>query len=170
MQHSLKILLGGIIIFGVGYYSHSLVAPHSHTKDHGDMNDMSLDMSGKEMGMEMNMNPDPIEINTDAPRPSISIAEVIGPDAMGAYAVRVALENYTITPEKIDEEPIDNEGHMHAYVDGVKVGREYAEWVYLPAQYFEDEGSHRITVSLNANTHGAWVFADTPIEATVQVP
>jgi hypothetical protein len=88
---------------------------------------------------------------------------------MGTYGVRVALEHFTITPEKIDQDPTPNEGHLHVYVDGVKVGREYAEWIYLPSEYFTATGPHRITVSLNTNTHGAWTFAGAPIEDTVVV-
>src|SRR6056297_994995 len=116
----------------------------------------------------MAMRREPIPVRDDAPVPNVAIVETI-PDMMGAYTVRVALENFTITPEKIDQTPVPNEGHLHVYVDGEKVGREYAEWIYIPASYFSDEGPHRITVSLNANTHAAWTFADTPIEAVVAV-
>jgi hypothetical protein len=158
-------IIGGVI----GFVGATILPTPTHTEmTNHDMSPSSPHDMDTEMLMHMDMQPEPVAVAPDTPVPAVRIVDTIK-DKMGAYSVRVELDNYTITPEKIDQPPATNEGHLHVYVDGEKVGREYAEWIYIPSKYFMSEGPHRITVSLNANTHAAWTFAEAPIEATALV-
>jgi len=45
---------------------------------------------------------------------------------------------------------VPSEGHAHLYIDGKKVTRLYGEWYHIPSL---SPGTHKITVTLNANSH-----------------
>lgn len=133
--------------------------------------DMEVDAVEADMDMEMDtmtMDPDSVEVATDSPIPQVRIVEAFQ-DEMGAYSVRIETENFSFTPQNVDNEPVANEGHAHVYVNNVKVGREYAEWIYVPASFFSSSEPNRITVTLNANTHGEWTYLDSPIQDTLMV-
>jgi hypothetical protein len=156
-------IIAGLVGCALGFGAGALVPPPEP-----DAAPMMMERESAADPMNMDMPPAPVAAAPDTPVPSVRIVDTIE-DMMGAYSVRVSLEDFTITPENIDQPPVPNEGHLHVYVDGEKVGREYSEWIYIPAHYFSGDGPHRITVSLNANTHAAWTFADVPIEDTVAV-
>ena len=63
-----------------------------------------------------------LEINPEAPVPVIDM-QLAQTDTPGLFDITVELTNFTITPENIDGDPIDNEGHMHLLLDGVKIER-----------------------------------------------
>ena len=80
--------------------------------------------------------------------PSVEIE--VTPDAKSGYNVRIMTENFTFAPEHASSEHVDGEGHAHLYIDDVKIGRVYGEWVYVGAL---TPGLHEIKVTLNANNH-----------------
>lgn len=161
-------MIGGIVI---GVFAGPLVTErgtHAGDMTADDMN-MVVDTMDANMDMEgMAMNPDPVEVAADTEAPTIEIVSATR-DMMGAYSILIETTNFTFTPDRVDDEPIQNEGHAHIYVNDVKVGREYAPWIYVPASYFEGEGPYTITATLNANTHGEWTVMDAPIQATMIV-
>ncbi len=91
--------------------------------------------------------------------------EVIKDSAAG-WNLHLKTENFTFTPEKIDQETDGGEGHAHIYVDGQKVARIYGPWFHLTGL---TSGPHTIRVSLNANDHSEFVLNDKPIEAIAEV-
>jgi len=117
------------------------------------------------MNHRMNMDPEPVAALDRLPIPSVQIVEAKR-DMMGAYSVKIETSNFTFTPDRVDDEPIPNQGHAHIYVNNEKVGREYSEWMYVPASFFSETGPNRITVTLNANTHGEWTYLNNPIQDT----
>ena len=65
----------------------------------------------------------------------------------------------------IDGDPVDNEGHMHLLIDGVKIER----FTELEWQVQVPEGEHLVEVELNANNHAAYAIDGEPIRAGVTV-
>ena len=102
-----------------------------HTDDHdehGDEDDHGHDGHGG-----------PLEVTAGSPIPEVAI-DVTPTDTPGMFTIEVSLTNFTITPENIDGDPIDNEGHMHLLLDGEKVERftELTHSVMVP------EGEHLV--------------------------
>lgn len=113
------------------------------------------------------MQPHPmIAVDESLPIPSIKVEAI--KDMMDGYNLHFVLENYVFTPEKVNTEPISNEGHTHVYVNGVKVARVYGEWFHLSSNYLK-EGEHTVEVTLNANDHSEWMYESKHISAKLTV-
>ena len=86
----------------------------------------------------------------------------------GGVIVHTITEGWTWTPENVNMEHIDGEGHAHLYVGGEK-HRVYNPYYYIGGLEF---GVHHIRVTLNANTHEEIINNGSPTEAiaTVVVP
>lgn len=83
-----------------------------------------------------------------------------------SYNLHVEIENWTFTPELAGQEPINNQGHAHVFVDGRKVGRMYSDWFHLDDL---KPGEHRIVVTLNANDHSDFVVKGKVIGAETSI-
>lgn len=105
-----------------------------------------------------------LEITAGTDVPGVDI-ELTPTDEAGVFDLTVSLTNFTITPENIDGDPIDNEGHMHLLIDGEKIERftDLQHTVNVPA------GEHLVEVELNANNHLAYAVDGAPIRAGVTV-
>ncbi len=105
-----------------------------------------------------------LEVDALLPIPGVEI-DVVETDVDGSFIVNVSLENFTITEENVDADPIDNEGHMHLYIDGERIGR------FFETEYEVDiwEGEHLIEVELSANNHSAYTIDGEPIRAAATV-
>lgn len=99
-----------------------------------------------------------LEVNADQPIPAVSI-ELTETDTPGLFDLTVTLTDFTITPDNVDGDPIDNEGHMHLLIDGEKVERFYE----LEHQVSVPDGEHLVEVELNANDHSAYALDGVPI-------
>ena len=91
--------------------------------------------------------------------------EVIKDSAAG-WNLHLVTENFTFTPQKIDQDTNGGEGHAHVYVDGKKISRIYGPWFHLTGL---TSGAHTIRISLNANNHSEFVFNGQAIEAIAEV-
>lgn len=152
----ISIIAAMIVAFPIGYYVGGL--------DRSSDTDVAVEAPmPMPADADMDRGPDPVAVTSDqVPRVTVVDAFV---GMMGAYTVRIEIDNFTFTPDKLDQAPVQNEGHGHVYVNNQQAGRVYGEWIYIPGHYFEP-GENQIKVSLHANSHGAWTFADAPIEAT----
>jgi hypothetical protein len=101
-----------------------------------------------------------LDVSTDSPIPLVEI-ELTETDVLGTFELVVSLTNFTIAPDKIDGEPVDNEGHMHLLIDGEKVERftEVMRQVEVP------DGEHLVEVELNANNHLPYSIDGIPIRS-----
>ncbi len=98
------------------------------------------------------------------PAPSVDLD--VSPDPKSGWNVHAAVANLTIAPRSAGRDNVDGEGHLHLYVDGVKVTRLYGEWWHLdplPA------GEHEITVEVTANNHAPYVVDGEPVSASVTI-
>lgn len=104
------------------------------------------------------------EVDAALPIPAVDI-ELTETDVAGTFVIAVSLENFTITEENVDQDPIDNEGHMHLYVDGERVERFFD----LEHEVVVYEGEHLVEVELSANNHSAYAIDGEPIRASATV-
>ena len=96
------------------------------------------------------------------PYPSVSVR--ILEDPSGGWLLHSVPTNFRLAPENVSTEHIDGEGHMHLYVDGVKVMRLYGEWHEMPPLA---AGVHEIRVELSSNDHSAMAIDGTIVDDTV---
>ncbi len=101
-----------------------------------------------------------LDVNPDAPIPAVDIA-LTETDTPGLFDIAVTLTNFTITPDAVDGDPVDNEGHMHLLIDGEKIER----FMDLNHQVMVPEGEHLVEVEINANNHAAYAIDGVPIRA-----
>jgi hypothetical protein len=87
-----------------------------------------------------------VDVSRPIPEVAITLNETGDP---GVFDMKVVLANFTITPDAVDGDPVDNEGHMHLLIDGEKIERFYE----LERQVNVPEGDHLVEVELNANNH-----------------
>lgn len=147
-----KKVLENAVFFALGVFlGFMLFAPAENI-----MSEQSADMStAQKMNIE-EMKPHPmIPVDESLPIPAITVEAI--KDAMDGYNLHFVLENYVLTPEKVNTEPVNNEGHTHVYVNGVKVARVYGEWFHLSSGDLA-EGENTVEVTLNANNHGEWLY------------
>ncbi len=139
--------------------SDAMEMDEEHDDDHGDHDE--------EHGGDHDAHGDhasTLDVADGAPVPAVEIA--LDPtDTDGLYNLSVTLTNFTITPENIDGDPVDNEGHMHLLIDGVKIGR----FTDLETTVQVPDGEHLVEVELNANDHSAYAVDGTPIRAGLTV-
>ncbi len=107
---------------------------------------------------------DTIDVDPNKPIPDIAVT-LNETGVPGQFDLKIVLTDFTITPENVDGDPIDNEGHMHLLIDGEKVERFYD----LERQVEVPEGEHLVEVELNANNHLAYSVDGVPIRAGMTV-
>jgi hypothetical protein len=156
MKH---IILGAIIGIIVGVVGSKLfMMPNMSTMDHSRMNmPEEMDMSGMHKM---------IKVDPEAPIPEVSIT--VTKDMMDGYNLKVDTENYTFTPEAINDEVVSNAGHAHIYVNGIKAARLYSDSFHLGSNLFTQE-ENEIRVTLNANNHDEWSTEGVTIADSVTV-
>ena len=130
--------------------------------DHGDLGAASHDDDSNSHAHDH--GDDGIEVDASLPIPALDI-ELTETATLGTFVVEVSLENFTITPDNIDADPIDNEGHLHLYLDGDRVTR----FTDLEIEIEVPDGEHLVEVELSANNHSAYLLNGEPIRAGATV-
>ena len=100
----------------------------------------------------------------EAVEPYPSVAVRILEDPSGGWLLNTVPTNYRLAPENVSTSHVDGEGHMHLYIDGVKVLRLYAEWHQMPPL---TAGTHEIRVELSTNDHATLTRDGTIVDHTV---
>ncbi len=131
-----------------------------HSHDHGD--DAMEDNMAMEDGY---MERDHMHSNVETLLP-LGIDISVSIDEHGGVIVSATTQGWTWTPENVNQDNIDGEGHAHIYADGVKINRMYGPNYYLGEL---DPGSHHIRVTLNMNSHEDVYVNGFPAEATMMV-
>ncbi len=107
-----------------------------------------------------------LEVDKTVPVPTVEIESF--KDEKDGYNLHVFTKNYVFTPEKVNSEPIQGEGHAHIYVNGIKAARLYGDWFNLPSSFLKD-GDNVIEVTLNANDHSEWVVDGQHLSASTTI-
>lgn len=87
-------------------------------------------------------------------------------DKLSGWNIHLKTDHFTFTPGKFGMPHVPGEGHAHLYVDGDKRARLYSKWYHLPALR---PGTHRLRVTLNANTHDEYVYKNKVVADTVKI-
>lgn len=96
--------------------------------------------------------------------PSVEVS--ISADSKSGWNLKADVENFVLAPQSVSTENVEGEGHMHLYVDGVKITRMYDEWHHIDGL---SEGRHEIRVELSANDHSVLTANGVPIDDTVVI-
>jgi hypothetical protein len=97
-----------------------------------------------------------------APQVAITVEQ----DPVNGWNVTLSTNNFTFTPQMVNGENVDNTGHAHLYVEGVKIARLYGPHFHIPLL---PVGDHEISVSLSSNDHSYYVIDVNRITATTIV-
>jgi hypothetical protein len=100
--------------------------------------------------------------NLFAPYPIINLKLI--KDSMDGYNLFIELNNFTLAPEQVGKNNKSNTGHLHLYVNDIKIARVYSRWIHIPERYFNLK-ENLIRVTLNANMHGGFTIDGKLIEA-----
>ena len=98
--------------------------------------------------------------------PAPSLALSVSDDIGVAKNLFINVIGFTFSPEAVNAAPVASTGHVHIFVDGVKVARAYSPWMHLA----DAPSGSTIRVTLNANDHTGWVINSRPIMAEIIVP
>jgi hypothetical protein len=141
-----NVLAVGVLCLALGYL-------YATTMDKSVM-DMSMNHDNMQMENHAHKH---VQVEQGKKDPTLSINVL--PDTMGGFNLNILTTNYTFTPEKAGQVPVQNEGHAHVFVNGKKIGRAYGPWYYIGKENFHS-GNNTVTVYLNANDHSDWVKQD----------
>ena len=94
------------------------------------------------------------------------IAIDVEKDPMDGWNLTVTTMNFTFTPEQVNGENIDNTGHAHLYIDGLKIARLYSPYFHI---HDLSEGEHDIAVTLSSNDHSHYYVDGNMIEARTTI-
>lgn len=105
-----------------------------------------------------------LDLGGKGPAPTVALEA--SPDPMGGWNVHVRTTHFRFAPENVNKPHRAGEGHAHLYVDGKKVARLYGPWHHLAGL---TPGKHRLTVTLNANSHEELAVGGRKLEAAIDI-
>lgn len=161
-----QVAIAAIAILGAAFplSSHLLAGEGHHHNSNAEKETINVDAShssgdSHDHGMLM--------ISEGQPVPDVDL--VVNKDPINGWNLQIKLDNFTLTPENVNQANQPNEGHAHLYVNGEKISRVYSNWYHLPSL---PSGSNEIKVSLNSNSHQFLMYQDRMIEdiEVVRVP
>ena len=106
------------------------------------------------------------KIEANKPYPSVNLE--IYEDNIDGYNLFIKLENFILTPMDVGKKNKSNSGHIHLYVNDIKIGRVYSNWFHIPGRYFNLK-ENIIKITLNSNLHDSFVIDGNPIETKIKV-
>ena len=106
------------------------------------------------------------KIEADKPYPSVNLE--IYEDNMDGYNLFIKLENFILTPMDVGKKNKSNSGHIHLYVNDIKIGRVYSNWFHIPGRYFNLK-ENIIRITLNSNLHDSFTINGNPIESEIKI-
>jgi len=106
------------------------------------------------------------KIEANKPYPSVTL-EILE-DNMDGYNLYIKLENFVLKPEDAGQKNQPNSGHMHLYVNDIKISRVYSNWFHIPGRYFNLE-ENVIRITLNSNLHDSFTINGNPIESEIKI-
>ena len=106
------------------------------------------------------------KIEANKPYPSVNLE--IYEDNMDGYNLYIKLENFILTPMDVGKKNKSNSGHIHLYVNDIKIGRVYSNWFHIPGRYVNLK-ENIIRITLNSNLHESFAINGNPIESEIKV-
>ena len=99
---------------------------------------------------------------------AMAVAMSLHEDALGGYNLQVIPSGFSFSGANVNQDHVvgSAEGHVHVYVDGVKITRSYEPWLKMEAL---PPGERVISVSLFTNDHRPYEWNGAPVEASINV-
>ena len=95
---------------------------------------------------------------------NMSIDFKITKDIMSGVNIEISTIDFSFSPQNVNKEHIDGEGHAHLYIDGEKWGRIYGNHLHVGKI---SEGSHIFLITLNTNMHDEYSIEGKTIKKTI---
>jgi hypothetical protein len=137
---------------GVTFEGHD----HSDLSQHASM-EMQAEMTSHDHATAVNL-----PAGDDAPGLEIKLTK----DPMAGWNLHVIPQNFRFAPQSASMADVDGEGHAHVYINGVKLGRLYGNWMHLSDL---PKGDVDVTVSLNGNSHSPLMVDGVAVSADVSL-
>ena len=99
----------------------------------------------------------------ETPAPRLSISPVTAPSADG-FEIALQTENFSFLKPDEGAPHVSGEGHGHVYLNGLKLGRAYADIFKVGAL---PSGKYTLTVGLYANSHQPYFNAGSPVSTSL---
>lgn len=112
-----------------------------------------------ELRVHPSMDHGVIDISYDSIIPQIEKLEMVK-DPMSGWNLYIRTNNFKFTPENVNKQHKQGEGHAHLYINGNKIARLYDNWFHVPELQNEE---NQIKITLNANSHETMIFNNKPI-------
>ena len=162
---SLGLVVIGAVLGGMAGFLYAAGAGitldgHDHATDHDQHGGQHAGQHGGQHGGHD--HDDMVEIGSNNARMNL----VVHQDTVSGVNLEVVTKGFTYAPDQAGADHHPGEGHGHLYVDGEKIARLYGPWYHLGGLA---EGSHEITVTLNANDHRLLSSGGTPLKDSVTV-
>tara|TARA_Y100000996_G_C22549147_1_gene653057 strand:- start:1790 stop:2194 length:405 start_codon:yes stop_codon:yes gene_type:complete len=106
------------------------------------------------------------QVEAEKPYPSINLN--LTKDNMDGYNLYIELNNFKLSPSLVGKDNQPNTGHLHLYVNDIKIARIYSNWFHIPERYF-NLNENLIKVTLNSNMHGVYTINGKPIQANLKI-
>ncbi len=100
------------------------------------------------------------------PSSAPSVDVTVTPDPKSGWNVRAVTSDFTLSPENVSTDHVDGAGHLHLYVDDVRITRLYGEWWHLSEL---SEGDHEIRVDVATNDHRSYAVDGEPVSGSTMV-
>lgn len=96
--------------------------------------------------------------------PQLAIA--VEKDMLDGWNLTISTENFSFSPAMVNGANIDNTGHAHLHVNGIKLARLYGPSFHIPDL---PVGDHEISVTLSSNDHSYYHVDGNPIAARTTI-
>ncbi len=120
--------------------------------------DMGMDMEDMDHG-QMEMQHDTVESSEE-----MSVEVEVTEDPVDGFNIHI-ITGLTFTPEKVNTEHVEGEGHAHLYLNGEKIARVYSPWFNVSSKFLA-EGENELRVTLNSNDHNYYTYDGEVVAAT----
>jgi hypothetical protein len=98
------------------------------------------------------------------PAPTLGIEVVLDPKS--GFNAFITVDGMVLSAEHASGEPVDGEGHLHLYVDGVKLGRLYGTATHIPAL---PDGEVDVSIAAYSNDHRPYEVDGVAVVASTRV-
>lgn len=166
----IPVLVSALLFFPVGFILGSTSAESSdETADHshapGTPEDHTHSTDGQPVATHIHGELfDASELEATPTLSDLSVVE----DEKSGWNLSFTTDNFTFTPENVNQDHVDNEGHAHIEVNGERLARIYSHDFHIDSDALK-EGANTVTVSLNTNKHLEYAIDGQPIEVQMTI-
>ena len=132
---------------------------------------VSVNAQDEDMGMNMeDMDHSQMEMKHGTVEASeeMSVEVEVTEDPVDGFNIHIIPTGLEFTPEKVNTEHVEGEGHAHLYLNGEKIARVYSPWFNVSSKFLA-EGENELRVTLNSNDHNYYAYDGEVVAAITTV-